>query len=105
MKTVIEKSEHYTFYKLIFCNIKEALFSKLYSDKKSRPDAPINAMVASLILMHRYNWTYEQLFEQVQFHILVKITLGLDCIDKMPFCPATLFNFQNRLAKHFIQTE
>jgi hypothetical protein len=104
MKKGVEKSEHYTFYKLIFCNIKEALFSKLYSDKKSRPNAPINAMVASLILMHRYNWTYEQLFEHIQFHILVKIALGLDNIDEMPFCPATLFNFQNRLAKHFIQT-
>ena len=104
MKKGVEKSEYYTFYKLIFCNIKEALFSKLYSDKKSRPNAPINAMVASLILMHRYNWTYEQLFEHIQFHILVKIALGLDSIDDMPFCPATLFNFQNRLAKHFIQT-
>jgi len=104
MKKGVEKSEHYTFYKLIFCNIKEALFSKLYSNKKSRPNAPINAMVASLILMHRYNWTYEQLFEHIQFHILVKIALGLDCIDKIPFCSATLFNFQNRLAKHFIQT-
>lgn len=104
MKKVVKKSEHYVFYNLIFCNIKEALFSKLYSNKKSRPNAPINAMVASLILMHRYNWTYEQLFENIQFHILVKIALGLDCIDKMPFCPATLFNFQNRLAKHFIQT-
>ena len=77
---------------------------KLYSDKKSRPNAPINAMIASLILMHRYNWTYEQLFEHIQFHILIKIALGLDSIDEMPFCPATLFNFQNRLAKHFIQT-
>jgi hypothetical protein len=104
MKKAVEKSEHYTFYKLIFCNIKEALFSKLYSDKKSRPNAPINAMVASLILMHRYNWTYEQLFEHTQFHILIKIALGLDSIDEMPFCPATLFNFQNRLAKHFILT-
>ena len=104
MKKKVKKSEHYTFYKLIFCNIKEALSSKLYSDKKSRPNAPINAMFASLILMHRYNWTYEQLFEHIQFHILVKIALELDSIDEMPFCPATLFNFQNRLAKHFIQT-
>jgi len=102
MKKVVKISEHYVFYNFICCNIKEAIFSKLYSNKKSRPNAPINAMVASLILMHRYNWTYEQLFENIQFHILVKIALGLDSIDKMPFCPATLFNFQNRLAKHFI---
>ncbi len=59
MKKKIEKSEEYTFYRLIFCNIKEDIFSKLYSDAKSRPNAPINAMVSSLTLMHRYNWTYE----------------------------------------------
>jgi hypothetical protein len=104
MKKQIEKSEEHTFYKLIFCNIKEDVFSKLYSDTKSRPNAPINAMVASLILKHRYNWAYEELFKHIQFHLLVKIALGLDSIEEMPFCPATLFNFQNRLSKHFAQT-
>jgi len=104
MKKKIEKSEEYTFYRLIFCNIKEDIFSKLYSDTKSRPNAPINAMVSSLTLMHRYNWTYEELFKNIEFNILTKIALGLDSIEKMPFCPATLFNFQNRLSKHFSET-
>jgi hypothetical protein len=104
MKKKIEKSEEYAFYRLIFCNIKEDIFSVLYSDTKSRPNAPINAMVSSLTLMHRYNWTYEELFKNIEFNILTKIALGVDSIDKMPFCPATLFNFQNRLSKHFIQT-
>jgi hypothetical protein len=61
-------------------------------------------MVSSLTLMNRYNWTYEELFKNIEFNILTKIALGVDSIDNMPFCPATLFNFQNRLAKHFIQT-
>jgi len=104
MKKKIEKSEEYTFYRLIFCNIKEDIFSKLYSDIKSRPNAPINAMVSSLTLMNRYNWTYEELFKNIEFNILTKIALGVDSIDKMPFCPATLFNFQNRLSKHFSET-
>ena len=104
MKKKIEKSEELTFYRLIFCNIKEDIFSKLYSDAKSRPNAPINAMVSSLTLMHRYNWTYEELFKNIEFNILTKIALGLDSIEKMPFCPATLFNFQNRLSKHFSET-
>jgi hypothetical protein len=104
MKKKIEKSEEHTFYRLIFCNIKEDIFSKLYSDAKSRPNAPINALVSSLTLMHRYNWTYEELFKNIEFNILTKIALGLDSIDKMPFCPATLFNFQNRLSKHFSET-
>lgn len=104
MKKKIEKSEEYTFYKLIFSGIKEETFSALYSDTKSRPNAPINAMVASLTLMHRYNWTYEALFKHIEFNILTKIALGLDSIEKMPFCPATLFNFQNRLSTHFAKT-
>lgn len=61
-------------------------------------------MVSALILMHRRTWTYEELFKQIQFHILVRIALGLDTLDEMPFCPATLFNFQNRLSDHFMKT-
>ena len=104
MKKKIEKSEEYTFYKLIFSGIKEDIFAGLYSDIKSRPNAPINAMVASLILMHRYKWSYEELFKHIEFNILTKIALGLDSIESMPFCPATIFNFQNRLSKHFAET-
>ena len=104
MKKKIKQSEEYTFYKLIFSNIKEDIFSKLYSDKKSRPNAPVNTMVSALILMHRYGWTYEELFKNIEFNILTKIALGIDSIEQVPFCPATLFNFQNRLSKHFSET-
>jgi len=104
MKKNIKNSEEYAFYNIIFRNIDEDIFSQLYSDKKSRPNSPINTMVVSLILMNRYNWTYESLFKHIQFNILTKIALGLDSIDEMPFCMATLFNFQNRLNTHFIKT-
>jgi soluble P-type ATPase len=32
------------------------------------------------------------------------LVLGLDDLERMPFCMATLFNFQNRLIDHFIKT-
>ena len=104
MKKKILQSEEYHFYKIIFSNIDEAIFSDLYSDQKSRPNSPINAMVASLLLMNRRTWTYEELFKNILFHLLVKVALGLDHLDEVPFCPATLFNFQNRLHSHFIET-
>ena len=100
----VKESSEYHFYNLIFCNIPEDLFAQLYSDKKSRPNSPINAMVASLILMQRSHWTYGQLFDAIKFNILTKIALGLDAIDDIPFCAASLFNFQNRLNDHFEQT-
>ena len=104
MKKKIEKSEEKSFYKLIFSTINEELFAPLYADTKSRPNAPINAMVASLILMYRNTWTYEELFKNIQFNLLVRVALGLDSLEEMPFCQATLFNFQNRLTAHFAET-
>lgn len=104
MKRHARKSEEYTFYELIFSNIDEDIFAPLYSDLKSRPNAPINSLVASLILFSRNNWTYEKLFKEIEFNLLTKIALGLDDLETMPFCPATLFNFQNRIYEHFIKT-
>lgn len=99
-----QKSEEHHFYNLIFCNIDEDLFSVLYSDKKSRPNAPINSMVAALFLQNRRIWTYDQLFQNLRFNLLVRMALGLDDLTSMPFCQATLFNFQNRLNDHFVET-
>jgi len=104
MQKKVKQSEEFHFYNLIFRNIKEDLFKPLFSDKESRPNAPINAMVSALIFIQRRTWTYEELFKQIQFHILVRIALGLDTLDEMPFCPATLFNFQNRLSDHYTKT-
>ncbi len=104
MQDKIKRSEEYYFYQLIFSQIDEQLFSVIYSDKKSRPNAPVNSMVSALILMNRYGWTYEELFKNIQFNILTKIAIGLDSIEQMPFNNATLFNFQNRINEYFIKT-
>jgi len=100
----IKQSAEYRFYNAIFCHIPEDIFSVLYSEKKSRPNAPINCLVSSLILMQRYHWTYEQLFNAMKFNLLTKIALGLDQLGEVPFSPATIYNFQNRLNKHYIET-
>lgn len=98
------KSEEYHFYNLIFCHIDEDIFSLLYSDKKSRPNAPVNSMVAALFLQNRRAWTYDELFQNMRFNLLARMALGLDDLTSMPFCSATLFNFQNRLNDHFVKT-
>ncbi|MBM2814319.1 MAG: transposase [Ignavibacteria bacterium] len=102
-KKLLTSSQHY-FYQTIFCNINEQDFSPLYSDKVSRPNAPINCLVAALILKHKNNWSYEELFEQIEFNILTKTALGLDTLDDIPFDDATIYNFQNRLLKYQIET-
>lgn len=104
MKKQVKQSKEYYFYKIIFSQIDERIFKALYSEKKSRPNAPINVLVSALILMNHNNWTYEQLFKEINFNILVKIALGLDSIGEQPFSPATIFNFQNRLQDYYVKT-
>lgn len=100
----LDKSEESRFYEIIFCNIDEEDFKCLYSETDSRPNAPVNALVSSLILMQKRSYTYEEFFKNLNFNLLTKVALGLQQIDDIPFCPATLFNFQNRLSKHYAQT-
>ena len=106
-ESVMDKAkgtEEYYFYDLIFSQIDEAIFSVLFSDEKSRPNAPINSLVSAIILQTRRQWTYDELFRQLQFNLLVRFALGLDDIETMPFCRATLFNFQNRLSEYYTRT-
>jgi hypothetical protein len=100
----LKNSKEYDFYRLVFCKIKEEDFAVLYSDTFSRPNAPVNSLVASIILMYHNGWTTERLFDRIDFDLLTRTALGLDSLYETPFCSATLFNFQNRLLSHFIRT-
>ena len=97
------RSKEYALYKLIFCNIDESLFSCLYSDKKSRPNSPINAMVSSLILMQQRGWTYEQLLNSVDFDLTTRTALGLHSFAETPFSESTLFDFQLKVNDYWIK--
>ena len=93
----LKKSKDYDFYRLVFCKITEEDFAVLYSDTSSRPNAAVNSLIASIILMYHNNWTTEQLFNRIDFDLLTRTALGLDTLEETPFCPTTFFNFQNRL--------
>ena len=104
MQEELLESEFHKFYEIIFLNIKEEDFKCLYSEIGSRPNSPVNVLVSSIILMHRYRWTYEQLFQQIKFNLLVKTALGLKTIEEIPFTEATIFNFLSRMNNHFVTT-
>lgn len=104
MQHKVKESEEYLFYQLIYSRIREEDFAGLYSENGSRPNAPVNAMISAIFLQHRHGWTFEELFEQMEFNLLTKVALGLSRLDELPFCQASLFNFLNRLNDHFIQS-
>jgi len=103
-RRLLEGSSGYYFYKTISYSINEEAFSCLYCEDNGRPNAPINSMVSSLILMNKHRWTYNQLFEEIHFNLLTRASSGLFNLEETPFDEATIFNFQNRVSKYFAVT-
>lgn len=92
------------FYNLILRNINEDNFKPLYSKKASRPNVAVNILVSALILKEHKRISFDELMESVMFDLRYKVALGLDNIDEVPFSRGTLFNFQNRILDHELQT-
>lgn len=102
-KAYLESRERW-FYELVFKKIDESLFAPLYSDEMSRPNAPINTMVSALIIQSNSRWSFSFLMRQIRFDLLTRKAIGLTTMDEVPFCEATLFNFQNRLLEYEVTT-
>ena len=91
------ESREYRFYEEVFCRIDEGIFEPLFSGGRGRPNAPLNSLVAAMILREVRHCTYEELFRSLDFDVLTRMAIGLTDMSETPFCPATLFNFQDRL--------
>lgn len=103
-RNTLESSKEKWFYHLILRNIKENNFRKIFSDKASRPNAPVNILVSVLILKEFKGISYDELMESVMFDLRYKTALGLMNIGEVPFSRATIFNFQNRVLDYERQT-
>ena len=97
---LLEKTPEKAFYDLIFSNIKENDYKVLFSDKASRPNAPVNILVSALVLKERKGWSFDEMMGNVMFDMRTKVALGLSRLDEKPFGRATIFNFQNRLGEY-----
>ena len=97
-------SREYCFYEEVFCRIDEGIFEPLFDGGRGRPNAPLNCLAAAVILREVRHWTYEELFRYLDFDVLTRMPIGLRDMSETPFCPATLFNFQQRLV-HYEQKQ
>jgi hypothetical protein len=94
------KSKEYRFCEEVFNRIDEEMFEPLFVSGRGRPNAPLNSMLAALILRELRHCTYEELFRSLDFDVLTRMAIGLTDMSETPFCPATLFNFQDRLVRY-----
>jgi hypothetical protein len=97
------ESREYRFYEEVFCRIDEGIFEPLFSGGRGRPNSPLNSMLAAMILREVRHCTYEELFRSLDFDVLTRMAIGLTDMSETPFCPATLFNFQDRLVRYDLE--
>ena len=102
-KMAVNSIEH-SFHEEVFLNIDEEKFSCLYSEIASRPNSPVNYLVAALILRTLKGWTFAELFTNLDFNVLTRMALGIYDFEVSTFSPVTIFNFQNRLLLHYTKS-
>jgi hypothetical protein len=84
--------------------IPEARFADLFDEENGRPNAPIRLLVGMLILKEGFGWSDEQLFEAIQFNLLVHRALGLvNLTDEVPV-ESTYYLFKQRLYRYQVES-
>ena len=74
-KKRLENSWAHSFYKDFFSRLDEKVFSVLYSEKKSRPNTPVNILMGFETLKSGFGWSDEELYN----HFLSTHYLLLPC--------------------------
>ena len=99
-RKLLEESWAKSFYEEYFCKIDEKVFSVLYSDKKSRPNTPVNIMVGFETLKSGFGWSDEELYNHFLFNLQVRYALGLQDFDEEYFDLRTIYYFRGALCEY-----
>lgn len=100
MKERLLTSWAHTFRQELFARIPEKLFVPLFSEKESRPNAPINIILGGEILKAGFGWTDEELEEHLEFDLLTRHALGLDEVGQEAPTMRTFYNLRRRVREY-----
>lgn len=99
------KGWHNVFFDLVTSKIDEDIFSVLYkSGNMGAPTASVRVLVAMSILKEGFGCSDENLFEKVEFDLLVRRALGLFSLDDVPPSLDTYYLFNRRLCAYAEET-
>lgn len=104
MRKRLQRSWAQTFREEILYRIPEACFAVLYSEQDSRPNAPVNVIVAGDMLKSGFGWTDEELAERMGFDLLVRYALGLDNLGQEGPTLRTVYNLRRRVREYAAKT-
>jgi len=93
-----------TFYRELFSRIDETRYAVLYSDEPSRPNIPVNVLVALEYLKAGRGWSDEEMHDAFLFDMQVRYALGYRNLGEGAFELRTVYNFRARLSEHMQQT-
>ena len=99
----LEESWAGVFYRQFFSRLNEEPFAVLYADCPSRPNVPVNWLVALEVLKGGYGWSDEELYDHFNFDLQVRYALGLHDFHEGDFGLRTLYYFRERLSRYNLQ--
>ena len=99
-RKLLENSWAQIFYDEYFCRIDEKVFSVLYSNKKSRPNTPVNILMGFETLKSGFGWSDEELYNHFLFDLQVRYALGLQDFDEEYFDLRTIYYFRGALCEY-----
>ena len=100
----LEHSWAGVFYKEVYCKIDESPFAVLYADCGSRPNVPVNMLIALEFLKAGNGWTDEELFDNFSYNIQVRYALGYRQLGEGDFDLRTLYYFRERVSQYMQET-
>lgn len=93
-----------TFRRELFMRLDEIPFAALYAEQPSRPNVPVNVLLALEVLKAGFGWTDEELYDAFLFDLQVRYAVGYEELSAGYFAIRTLYEFRQRIREH-LQTQ
>lgn len=95
-RKALEKSWAKVFADEIFPTIDEKRFAVLYSDKASRPNAPVNVIIGALIIKELFDYSDDEIVENLMLDLHLQYALHTTSFAEQPISDKTLSRFRKR---------
>ena len=95
-RKALEKSWAKVFADEIFPAIDEERFAVLYSDKASRPNAPVNVIIGALIIKELFDYSDDEIVENLMLDLHLQYALHTTSFAEQPISDKTLSRFRKR---------
>lgn len=95
-RKALERSWAKIFADEIFPSIDEKRFSVLYSDKASRPNAPVNVIIGALIIKELFDYSDDEIVENLMLDLHLQYALHTTSFAEQPLSDKTLSRFRKR---------